>query len=134
MDLIADILLGAGAIGAALYCIVLSRRLRHFADLEKGVGGAIATLSAQVDGMNDALGRAQASAGKAGGSLEGLTKRAEEVAARLELLVASMHDLPEQAHGSGNGHAGAPSATAAEKDESGPLFTTRRGARPEVTQ
>ena len=51
MELIADILLIAGALGAGLYCIVLSRRLNRFTDLEKGVGGAIAVLSAQVDDM-----------------------------------------------------------------------------------
>ena len=30
MTMIADILLAAGALGAALYCYVLSRRLRRF--------------------------------------------------------------------------------------------------------
>jgi len=41
MVFIADILLAAGALSAAFYCFVLSRRLRRFTDLEKGVGGAI---------------------------------------------------------------------------------------------
>lgn len=128
MDLIADILLGAGAIGAALYCIVLSRRLRHFTDLENGVGGAIATLSAQVDGMNTALARAQESAQQAGGSLEGLTHRAEEVAGRLELLVAAMHDLPE-AEGPVGKTSGGPTEVG-NTAEPGVRFTTGRGARP----
>ena len=97
MEFIADILLISGAAGAALYCIVLSRRLRRFNDLEKGVGGAIAVLSTQVDDMTKTLERAQQSANGANGSLEGLTVRAEEVAKRLELLVASMHDLPAEA-------------------------------------
>ena len=51
MELIADILLAAGAIGAGVYCFVLARRLNRFNDLEKGVGGAVAVLSAQVDDL-----------------------------------------------------------------------------------
>ncbi len=95
MDLIADILLIAGAVGAAFYCIVLARRLNRFTDLEKGVGGAIAVLSAQVDDMTKTLEQAQGTATGSSDTLQALTERAEGVAQRLELLVASMHDLPE---------------------------------------
>ena len=95
MDLIADILLVAGALGAGIYCFVLSRRLSRFNDLEKGVGGAVAVLSAQVDDLTRTLESAQATASTSTDSLGGLTDRAENVARRLELLVASMHDLPE---------------------------------------
>lgn len=95
MSLIADILLIAGAFGAALYCLVLSNRLRRFTDLEKGVGGAVAVLSAQVDDMTKALKSAQSSAQATSGTLDGLTQRAEDAARRLELLVASLHDLPD---------------------------------------
>lgn len=94
MEMIADILLIAGAAGAAFYCIVLSRRLNRFNNLEQGMGGAIAVLSAQVDDMTKALNQAQGSAHGSAESLERLTDRAEDVAKRLELLVASMHDLP----------------------------------------
>jgi hypothetical protein len=93
LDLIADILLLAGTLGAGCYCVVLSRRLKRFADVENGVGGAIATLSVQVDQMTAALGQAQTSAVASSQSLETLTGRAEEVARRLELIVASMHDI-----------------------------------------
>lgn len=95
MELIADILLIAGALGACCYCVVLSRRLKRFSDVENGVGGAIATLSLQVDQMTSALGRAQTSAVTSAQSLESLTSRAEEVARRLELMVASMHDIAD---------------------------------------
>ena len=95
MALIADILLAAGAFGAGLYCFVLARRLARFNDLEGGVGGAVAVLSAQVDDLARTLETAQRSASESSGSLEELTGRAESVAKRLELLVASMHDLPE---------------------------------------
>lgn len=131
MELISDILLGAGAIGAALYCIVLSRRLRHFSDLENGVGGAIAALSAQVDGMNAALARAQASAQKAGGSLEGLTSRAEDVAGRLELLVAAMHDLPDA---DAPARDKTPEPARPDDSELSVRFATGRGARAALPQ
>ena len=94
MELIADILLIAGALGAGIYCIVLARRLNRFNDLEKGMGGAIAVLSAQVDDMTKTLDAARKTAGESTGSLGELTGRAEGVAQRLELLVAAMHDLP----------------------------------------
>ncbi len=96
MEIIADILLVAGALGAGFYCYVLARRLTRFNDLEGGVGGAVAVLSAQVDDLTRTLAVAQKTAGASTDSLGELTERAEDVARRLELLVASMHDLPEQ--------------------------------------
>jgi methyl-accepting chemotaxis protein len=95
MEVIADILLVAGALGAGFYCFILARRLTRFTDLENGVGGAVAVLSAQVDDLKKTLTSAQNSAGESSKSLQDLTERAEDVARRLELLVASMHDLPQ---------------------------------------
>lgn len=94
MDFLADLLLAAGAFGAAVYCYILSVRLKRFSTLETGMGGAIAVLSAQVDEMTHALEAARSTAGGSARHLEELTERAEAVSARLELLVASMHDLP----------------------------------------
>ncbi|GLS85201.1 hypothetical protein GCM10010873_01740 [Cypionkella aquatica] len=94
MVLIADILMAAGAFGAAIYCYVLSSRLKKFTTLESGMGGAIAVLSAQVDDMTRALEQARAAGNRSADGLVALTARAETVAGRLELLVASLHDLP----------------------------------------
>lgn len=96
MALIADILLIAGAFAAGFYCFVLSRRLKKFTDLKQGVGGAVAVLSAQVDDLTKTLTVAQETAKSSGQSLVEITKNADDVAKRLELLVASMHDLPVQ--------------------------------------
>lgn len=95
MSLIADILLVAGALGAALYCMALSRRLNRFNSLEGGMGNAIAVLSSQVDDLTKALESARNGASDSSRSLTELTERSETVAQRLELLVASMHDIPE---------------------------------------
>lgn len=96
MELIADILLVSGALGAGVYCFVLARRLARFNDLENGVGGAVAVLSAQVDDLTKTLAAARETASSSTASLDGLTDRAENVAKRLELMVASMHDLPAE--------------------------------------
>lgn len=93
--MIADVLLMAGSFGAAIYCYVLSARLKRFTTLESGMGGAIAVLSAQVDDMTVALEQARGAANGSATSLEALTARGETVARKLELLVASLHDLPE---------------------------------------
>ena len=97
MTLIADILLIAGAAGAAFYCLVLSRRLSRFTDLERGVGGAVAMLSVQVDDMTKMLQKAQTSASQSAQRLEELSERADNAARQLELMLASMHDLPVEA-------------------------------------
>lgn len=95
MELIADALLASGAFGTAVYCFVLQRRLTRFTQLENGMGGAIAVLSAQVDDLTKALTVAQGTAAQSTRRLEDLTARADAAAVRLELLVSSLHDLPE---------------------------------------
>ncbi|MCE8544526.1 hypothetical protein KBY25_01715 [Ruegeria pomeroyi] len=94
MELIADILLVAGALGAGLYCFVLGRRLKRFNNLEKGVGGAVAVLSSQVDELNKTLASARDASDSSGAALSALSERAEAVAQRLELMMASLHDVP----------------------------------------
>ncbi len=98
MNLISDVLLSLGAFGAAIYCFVLSNRLKKFTTLESGMGSAIAVLSAQVDDMTRALDRARNAATGSAASLQDLTARGEAVAARIDLLLASMHDLPQPEH------------------------------------
>ena len=95
MDLIADIILGLGAFGAGFYCLILSRRLKRFNNLQGGMGGAVAVLSAQVDDMTKTLNHAQSAAGQSADVLTELTERAEESARKLELMMASLHDLPD---------------------------------------
>ena len=97
MSLIADVFLIAAALGAGLYCFVLSRRLSKFTDLESGMGGAVAVLAVQVDELTKALEAAQSSSATSVNDLNVLVTRAEEASTRLELLMASLHDLPEPA-------------------------------------
>lgn len=94
MQVFADIFLGAGALGAAFYCLILARRLNRFNNLEKGVGGAVAVLSSQVEQLAQAMGEAQTASEGSADTLARLTEKAESMAQRLELLIASLHDLP----------------------------------------
>ncbi|MFY0634223.1 MAG: hypothetical protein JXQ91_10445 [Vannielia sp.] len=95
LDVIADILMTAGALGAGIYCLILSRRLSRFTDLQGGMGGAVAVLSVQVDDLKKALEAARAASTGSVDELTRLTERAEDSADKLEILLATMHDLPE---------------------------------------
>ncbi|NBE07370.1 hypothetical protein [Paragemmobacter ruber] len=95
MDILADILLAAGALGAGLYCHILSGRLKRFNTLEHGMGGAIAVLSQQVDEMTRALEQARGAAIGSSDRLSELVDRAEAAGARIDLLLSSLHDLPD---------------------------------------
>ena len=94
MTFLADAFLAAGALGAGIYCFVLSRRLARFTDLDSGMGAAVALLSQQVDELNKALQESRRSAQQGGETLADLTHQAQAAAKRLELMMASMHDLP----------------------------------------
>lgn len=95
IEIISDALLAIGAFAAAAYCHILSGRLKRFNALESGMGGAIAVLSAQVDDMTRALHAAQRQAQRSSEGLEALVTRGDAAAARLELMLASLHDLPD---------------------------------------
>ena len=122
MNLISDVLLSAGAFGAAIYCFVLSARLKKLTALESGMGGAIAVLSVQVDDMTTALHKAGGAASGSAASLDGLATRAEAAAARIELLLAAMYDLPDPAP--------VPQGAAPAADRA-PRFVRRRTNRPD---
>lgn len=121
MDIIADILLAAGAVGAGIYCYVLGRRLNRFNDLENGVGGAVAVLSAQVDDLTKTLSAAQKTASVSAETLTELTVRAEAISQRLELQMASLHDIPSPAAQNQTREPAATRQTAGE-----PMFTRHR--------
>lgn len=124
MELIADILLATGALGAGFYCFVLGRRLNRFNDLEKGVGGAVAVLSAQVDDLTRTLGAAQSTATNSADALQTLATRAEDISRKLELQMASLHDLsdPEERQSE-------PPQPESARPVTGPMFTRHRDER-----
>lgn len=97
LGMIADVLMISAALAAAIYCHVLSRRLRAFTNLERGVGGAIATLARQVDELQRALNAARTAGDQSANRLDSANRKAEDTTRRIELLLAAMHDLPDSA-------------------------------------
>ncbi|TVS03986.1 MAG: hypothetical protein EA407_04785 [Rhodobacteraceae bacterium] len=89
MAVMLDLIIGLGAICAAAYCMVLSRRLRALTRLDGDVGKAIAVLSSQVDTLTHVLREAEASSGQAGSALREQIARADAAARKLELLMAA---------------------------------------------
>jgi len=84
MEFISDILLGMGALAAAVYCVILSKKLNRLSGLDQELGTAIALLSRQVDEMTKVLESAQSAADGARTDLQHATERAEVVAAQLQ--------------------------------------------------
>lgn len=64
-----QIALAAGCVLLALYCGLLARRLRRLNDLESGLGGAIAVMSAEVSRLEAALAQTRTEATAAGAQL-----------------------------------------------------------------
>jgi len=97
LNQLADVLLAAASLGAAAYCMVLSRRLKKLGSFDKGIGSAIAVLSAQVDEMKAALREAKAGSDSAGENLNNLVRQARDISAELEMMIAACHDFAETA-------------------------------------
>lgn len=93
MELIADGLLLIATMVAALYCLVLSRRLRRLTQMEGGLGKAIKTMSTQVEEMKTALATSQKATAKAVGDLDARLLASKAAAAQLEATAAAADDI-----------------------------------------
>lgn len=92
MELIADGLLFIATMVAALYCLVLSRRLRRLTNMDAGVGEAITAMSTRVDEMNNALTSSQKSTQKAVADLDTRLAAAKAVLTKLEAATSASRD------------------------------------------
>lgn len=93
----ADILVTLASLGAMAYCMILSRRLSRLTSFDKGLGGAIAVMSSQVDEMKAALHEAKNGSDGAGHQLGDLVHQAREISSELEMMIAACHDFAEEA-------------------------------------
>lgn len=93
----ADALLILASLGAAIFCLVLSRRLTRLSSIDTGLGGAIAVLSAQVDDMNSALVAMKTGSASAAERLEELNREARQLTEELELMFSACDDLDHAA-------------------------------------
>lgn len=93
LSLFSDILLLAGTIGLAVYCRVLTGRLKAFNDIDSGLGGTIAELSRQVDEVRIALEAAMRTGESRGAEIDAACERADDRIGQLEMLVAAAEDV-----------------------------------------
>lgn len=89
MDLLMNGLLLAATCFAGTYCWVLARRVRDLKSLDKGLGGAIVTLTRQVELARSTLEEARASSNGTKADLAQLVQRADTAAGQLRILMAA---------------------------------------------
>ncbi|WP_366191732.1 hypothetical protein [Meridianimarinicoccus marinus] len=94
--MIADSLLIAAALSAAIYCIVLSRKLTRFSSHSDGIGQEIKALADQVQVLNQTLEKTLHDVDSSSESLARNLEKGEAAKKSLELLLASLHDLPKE--------------------------------------
>ena len=92
MGLLMDGLLLAATLFAGTYCWVLARRVDALKDLDKGLGGAIARMTRQIELARTTLDEARASTREGRQDLAQLSARAEAAAGQLRLLLAAVND------------------------------------------
>lgn len=97
LGLISDVLLLAATGGMALWCRVLTKRLKAFNDLDTGLGGTIAALKLQADDLQASIAVATEHAHDRGAALDEATTRADDRIGRMEMLLTSLEDLEAEA-------------------------------------
>lgn len=88
MSLIADGLLIATSLTTALYCLILSRRLRKLSDTGEGVGQQVLRLNAALTETKAAVGEIRSSAGAASDQLQQDVEVAKRQSQQLQLQIA----------------------------------------------
>lgn len=94
---LSDLVLLAAAAGAALYCLVLSRRIAKLSDTESGLGATLAALSEQTGALAETIDGAKAQGDDTAARLAALDRasdRAERLAQRIELLMTAAEREP----------------------------------------
>ncbi|MFV0302409.1 MAG: hypothetical protein ACK5IP_16330 [Paracoccus sp. (in: a-proteobacteria)] len=86
----------AGSVILMLFCITLARRLRRLNDLEGGLGGAIAILTAEVDRLDQSIRQARQEAMTAGETLAVEVAKAQTERARWDLHLRMREVVPPE--------------------------------------
>lgn len=93
MDVLMNGLLLAASLFAGSYCWVLARRVRDLKSLDTGLGGAIVTLTRQIELARGTLDEARAATRDNGRDLDRLIVRAEAAAATLKGALATAREI-----------------------------------------
>ena len=140
MSLIADGLLIATCLTAALYCYVLSRRLKDFSNTDDGIGQQIIQLNATLEETRTALKETQASAKKASEALAREITQARKMATQLRNLIDEAGAVPAEAPKASNEPAPKAAKPASSKASARaaapvlPLETPVEDAEPDVDE
>lgn len=97
MDLLMNGLLTVATLFAGGYCWVLARRVRDLKSLDKGLGGAIVTLTRQIELARTTLDEARAGSTASKQELQQLVARADAAAGQLRILLAAAPAAPPAA-------------------------------------
>ncbi len=93
MDVLMNGLLLAATLFAAGYCWVLARRVHELKSLDRGLGGAIVTLTRQIELARGTLEEARAATRDNKQDLGQLIGRAESATAQLKSVLAAARDV-----------------------------------------
>ncbi|MDD7970754.1 hypothetical protein [Roseinatronobacter alkalisoli] len=132
MAFLVDIAFALGALLAAAYCMLLSRRLRALTRLDGDVGSAIAILSQQVDALTQALDTASQSSTRAESNLNLTIARAQTATRNLELLLAAAKPRPPGARNMADADISAKDETSSEGDITFTPLAHGRGNKPRI--
>jgi hypothetical protein len=97
MDLLMNGLLMAATVFAGGYCWILARRVHDLKSLDKGLGGAIVTLTRQIELARTTLEEAKSSSRDTSRELSQLVARADGAAGQLRILLAATPAPPAPA-------------------------------------
>lgn len=115
MDLLMNGLLLAATAFAGTYCWILSRRVRELKSLDKGLGGAIVTLTRQVELARTTLEEAKSSSKGSRDDLSQMVQKADAAAQQLRLLIAASQRTPAPQPAPAQQHAPVLQATPAQQ-------------------
>lgn len=133
MDFLMNGLLLAATCFAGTYCWVLARRVRALKSLEGGLGGAIVTLTRQVELARTTLEEARSSSGDTKAELGKMVERADMAANQLRLLIAvAPHAAPAPERGSDTAPPPEAKAAGSRGVRSEPTITARGPAAAQV--
>jgi chromosome segregation ATPase len=95
MDMIVDFILLAASGAAAVYCFVLSKRLKKLNDMKNGLGASIASMSQTLDQTQQVLALAKRSSVESIERLSALLEEAERLTPELSQLMDALGELSE---------------------------------------
>jgi hypothetical protein len=97
MQLIFDLILLAASAAAAVYCFVLSARLKKLNDVRSGLGASVVSMSAMLDQTRLTLEQSKRATVETEQRLRAVIEHAEKIAPEIEILLDAVAESAESA-------------------------------------